>query len=124
MFTHWDACPPSVSFSFGLVLSPNTSIPPRAPQAAIPNCANASDSASLLVSRLNSAARAHTASSWTYWDREMITRTVCSPEEDCAGTRHTARFHPAGRALNVLANMLLRRLNVSHSSKYRMNTHR
>jgi hypothetical protein len=81
--------------------------------AAAPNCANASDSAALNIAKLNDVARKRLradAPHWSYFDRELLTRTTCDPAADCAGVAFTARFHPVGRPLNVLVHMLLERV--------------
>ena len=80
---------------------------PRKLFAAIPNCGDKADAAGLRAAQLNSLARAALPADWSYLDRETPTRRVCDPRSECAGTQFTARFHPSGRALNAIINMLL-----------------
>ena len=74
------------------------------------------DGASRVVTQLNRVARARVqaVSGWSWFDREVVTNTVCVPEFDCAGggRQHSSRFHPAGSALNVLVNMFLQHCRI------------
>lgn len=69
------------------------------------------DGASRVVTQLNRVARNRVEATpgWAWFDREVVTNTVCIPEFDCAGggRQHSSRFHPAGSALNVLVNMFM-----------------
>lgn len=82
--------------------------------AATTSCARAwpqPDSATRLISHFNNIARrrvAAAAQNWMWFDREVVTGWVCKNALDCAGFgKHiSSRFHPSGRALNVLVNQL------------------
>lgn len=85
--------------------------------AATTSCARAwpqPDGQTRTIAQLNRVARRAVAArrGWAWFDREAITGTVCMTPDgefpDCAGgKRHvTSRYHPSGRALNVLVNLL------------------
>mmetsp|Transcript_10105 Transcript_10105/g.17268 ORF Transcript_10105/g.17268 Transcript_10105/m.17268 type:complete len:409 (-) Transcript_10105:8-1234(-) len=72
------------------------------------------DASSLVVDKFNRIAfnRIRATSRWDWFDREVIAATVCDPEFDCAGggRRFNSRFHPTGKALNVMLNRLVQRI--------------
>ena len=69
------------------------------------------DGAAHVTTRFNGLAQKavleNGASGWSWFDRDSVTGSVCDVATDCAGTHYTSRFHPAGRALNVLLVLLL-----------------
>ena len=92
--------------------------------AATTSCARAwpkPDGPTHTVHRLNRIAfrRVMSAQGWSWFDREAVVGTICMENwtfPDCAGFgKHvSSRFHPAGRALNVLVNLLADRFNSHH----------
>ena len=70
------------------------------------------DGTSLVVHRFNGMAKRQVLSApgWSWFGRDVVTGEVCDGEHDCAGDQYSARFHPAGDALNIITRLLLDRL--------------
>ena len=73
------------------------------------------DSMTFSINHLNRLARQQVLARprWEWFDRAVVTGAVCNRTRDCAGAgiKRSSRFHPSGRALNVLTNLLVARIH-------------